>query len=72
MQMRTRFEEARMKVRKAALLAFGLFVALSAAYVAGRIVFEIGLGIIWAASISAVIFAIAILVIVRRPTVGPQ
>ena len=72
MQMRTRFEEARMKVRKLALLAFGLFVALSAAYVAGRIVFEIGLGITWAASISAVIFAIAILVIVRRPTVGPQ
>jgi hypothetical protein len=70
--MRIRFEEAGMKVRRAALLAFGLFVALSAAYVAGRIVFEIGLGITWAVSISAVIFALAILVIVRPPPPASQ
>ena len=54
-----------MKARKAAFIAFGYVIALSAAYVAWRITIEIGLGIGWAVPISGVVFALAVLLIDR-------
>jgi hypothetical protein len=54
-----------MKARKAAFIAFGYFIAFSAAYVAWRIAIEMGLGIDWAVPISAVAFAFAVLLIDR-------
>jgi hypothetical protein len=58
-------KEKTMKARKAAFIAFGYFIALSAAYVAWRITIEMGLGIGWAVPISAVVFAFAVLLIDR-------
>jgi hypothetical protein len=58
-------------LRKIGFVAFGIFVAISAAYVAGRIIVEIGLGYDWAALIFAVVFAAAVLLI-DRPHVGER
>jgi hypothetical protein len=49
------------KAYRAVFVALGFFVALSAAYVAGWIAFELRFGIEWAAPISAVVFAFVVL-----------
>ena len=54
-----------MNKRKLAFISFGLFIAVSAAYVAYRIAIAIGLGFEWAAAISGVVYTIALLTIDR-------
>jgi hypothetical protein len=51
--------------RRGAVVAFGFFVAICVAYVAGRIIVEMGLGNIWAGPMSAVAFAVAMMVLDR-------
>jgi TPR repeat len=51
--------------RRALFTALGFFVAIGAAYGAGRIV-EVGLGNSWAGPVSAIAFATAMMVINRR------
>jgi hypothetical protein len=54
-----------MKTRDIALLAFGFFLAASAAFVTGYIAHATGLRIGWAAPISAVVFIVMVLTIYR-------
>jgi hypothetical protein len=54
-----------MNIRKLAFISFGLFIAVSAAYVAYRIAIAIGLGFWSAAAISGVVYTIALLTIDR-------
>jgi hypothetical protein len=51
--------------RRGAIVAFGFFVAICVAYVAGRIMVEVGLGYSWAGPMSAVAFAVAMMVFDR-------
>jgi hypothetical protein len=51
--------------RRGAIVAFGFFVAICAAYVAGRIIVEVGLGNSGAGPMSAVAFAVAMMVLDR-------
>jgi hypothetical protein len=52
--------------RRALFTALGFFVAIGAAYGAGRIIVEVGLGNSWAGPVSAIAFATAMMVINRR------
>jgi len=54
-----------MNIRKLGFISFGLFIAVSAAYVAYRIAIAIGLGFEWAAAISGVVYTVALLTIDR-------
>jgi membrane associated rhomboid family serine protease len=54
-----------MNIRKLAFISFGLFIAVSAAYVAYRIAIAIGLSFEWAAAISGVVYTVALLAIDR-------
>jgi hypothetical protein len=51
--------------RRGALVAFGFLVAICVAYVAGRIIVEVGWGNSWAGPMSAVAFAVAMMVLDR-------
>jgi hypothetical protein len=52
--------------RMAAFVAFEFSTAIGAAYVAGRLIAELGFGYSWAGPVSAVAFIIAMMVINRR------
>jgi hypothetical protein len=55
--------------RKAGFVTFGLVMAFSATYVAGRHALKIGLGEDWGAPIMGAVFTAAVLLI-DRPSVG--
>jgi uncharacterized membrane protein len=52
--------------RRAAVLVVGFFVAICIAYVAGRTIAELGFGYSWAGPVSALAFAIAMMVVDHR------
>jgi hypothetical protein len=54
-----------MKVRDALFVAFGIFVALSAAYVAFQLAVDAGLSTASAGPISGLVFTVAVLMIDR-------
>jgi hypothetical protein len=54
-----------MRTRKVAFVAFGIFVALSATYVAFQLVAATSLGVDWAIPISGLVFTVTVLTIDR-------
>lgn len=55
-----------MNWRRTRFVVVGLFAAASSAFVAGQIVLKIGLGVDWAAPMSAVAFTIVVLTLDRN------
>ena len=58
-------------MRDIPFIVFAAFIALIAAYIAGRIILAMGLDIEWAGVASALVFAIAFLVIDRLSSSRP-